>query len=96
MMHLAKQFLTNGTENVNIYMAMNNDDMDENLVMLGVLNILDLLYGEQIEIKQVYTPTEAFSHLSGMVQESTDSYGLTSTIAAVKSFLRYGKADMIV
>ena len=96
MMHLAKQFLTNGTENVNIYMAMNNDDMDENLVMLGVLNILDLLYGEEIEIKQVYTPTEAFSHLSGMVQESTDSYGLTSTIAAVKSFLRYGKADMIV
>ena len=96
MLKAAKNFMAEGTENINIYVAMNSDDMEENLIMLGVLNILDMLNGEQIEIRRVCTPTEAFTHLSGMIRESTETFDLTSMIAAVKTFLNYGKADMIV
>ncbi len=96
MLEAAKHFMAEGKENINIYVAMNSDDMEENLIMLGVLNILDMLNGEQIEIKRVCTPTEAFIHLSGLIRESTETYDVTSMIAAVKTFLNYGKADMIV
>lgn len=96
LLNAAKQFLAEGTENINIYMAMNSDDVEENLIMLGVLNILDMLNGEQIVIKRVCTPTEAFSHLTGLIRESTETYDLASTIVAVNTFLKYGKADLIV
>ena len=77
-------------------MALNNDNVEDNFILLGVLGILDMMNGEQIQIKRICTPTEASSHLAGLIQESTETYGLTSMSAAVKTFLKYGKADMIV
>ena len=83
-------------EDVDIYVAINNDDMTDNFVMMSILDILDTLYGEHIERKNVITATSAHYRLAGVVKDDTEAYGMSSLVAAVRAFLQYGKADMIV
>ena len=83
-------------DKVDIYIALNNDDMTDNFVMFSVLDILDTLYGDNIEVKKVFTTTSAHYRLAGMVRDDTEGYGITELVAAARTFLRYGKVDMIV
>ena len=83
-------------EEVHIYIALNNDDMTDNFVMFSILDILDTLYGDNVVVEKVYTTTNAHFRLAGMVRDDTEGYGITALVAAARTFLRYGKVDMIV
>ena len=96
LLSLADKFTEDGTGDINLYVAMNNDDMTDNFIMFGVLYILDMFNGDDIDIEGVYTPSDANHHLAGSIRESTANYSVSNLITAVNTFLKYGKADMIV
>lgn len=81
---------------VNIYIALSNDDMTDNFLILSILDILDTMYGKSVTVMNVLTTSDAHFQLAGMVRNDTEAYGITSLVAATKTFLKYGKVDMIV
>ena len=95
MMEYADIFNADSADKIGIYIAMNNDDMTDNFIMLGIMNILDMFNGDDANIEGVCTPTDATYRLSGMIRDNRDGYSLSYIITAVNTFLKYGKADMI-
>ena len=83
-------------EKVNIFIALNNDDMTDNFVMLSVLDILDTMYGSSVSVERVYTATNAHYRMTGMIRNDTEGYGIGSLVTGINTFLKYGKVDMIV
>ena len=96
LLDLSKEMASEEHGDVYLYLAMNNDDVTDNLVMIGALNILDALYGEKVEVARVCTSTNAYYRLVGRIRDDTESYGMANLVSATKAFLKYGKADMIV
>lgn len=83
-------------ENVDIYFAMNNDDMTDNLVLLSVLDIVDTMYGSNVSVRKVFTAENAHYRMAGMIRDDTEGYGMSALVTAIRAFLKYGKVDMIV
>ena len=83
-------------DTINLYTAMDNDDMTTNFNMLGVLDILDTLHGSKIEVKQVCSSADTQIRIAGIIRDNSDAYGIAGLVNAAKAFLRYGKADLIV
>ena len=89
-------FHAEGIDCFNIYMALNNDDMSDNFLMLGILDILDTLYGDKLKVIKVCSSTNAHYRLAGIIREDTEGYDIAGLVSAVRTFLKYGKADMMV
>lgn len=83
-------------DNVDIYIALNNDDMTDNFVLLSVLDILDTMYGDHVMVRRVCTATNAHYRMAGMLRDDTEGYGISALVTATKVFLKYGKVDLIV
>ncbi len=96
LLRLSGEIVPDDHDSVNIYFAPNNDDMTENFVMLGILDIVDTMYGSQVDVLKVCTSTNAHYRLAGTIRNDTEGYGMAALVTAVRTFLRYGKVDMIV
>ena len=77
-------------------MALNNNGMADNFVMLDVLDILDALHGSKVNVTRVCTSTNAHYKMAEMIRNDTKGYRMASLMAAKKAFLQYGKDDMII
>ena len=96
LMKLGQDIVAEKHDSINMYIALNNDDMTDNFVLLALLDILDTLYGSKFELIKVYTTTNAHYKLAGMIRDDSEGYGMASLVTASRAFLKYGKVDMIV
>ena len=96
LLNLADGFTSQNSEDIGIYVAMGNDDMTDNFIMLGVLDILDTILGSSVNVERAVTCTDAASRPAGVIQTNDRFYGILSLVNAERTFLRYGKADLIV
>ena len=83
-------------EEVELYVALNNDDMTDNYVLMNLLDILDMMHEDRVAVKHIFTTTEATNAIAGEIRDDTPSYGITELTAATRAFLKYGKVDMLV
>ena len=83
-------------KSVDIYIALNNDDMTDNFVLLSLLDILDAMYSSGVTVRKVWTATDAHYRMAGKIRDDSEGYGMSALVSATRAFLRYGKVDMIV
>jgi len=83
-------------DEIDIYVALNNDDMTDNFVLLSLLDILDSMYSGRVDVKRVITITNAHYRMAGMIRDDSESYGISALVSAARAFLQYGKVDLIV
>ena len=83
-------------EDVDIYVALNNDDMTDNYVLMNILDIIGTMHEDGITVKNTFTTTEATNAIAGEIRDDTTGYGITELAAATRAFLKYGKVDMLV
>lgn len=93
---LSKTLSMDAEEDIRIYVAMGSDEMMNNLLMLGELDILDMFSGNALDVKKVCTANDAHYRLAGMIEDNSDVFRLGELASATNTFLRYGKAGEIV
>lgn len=100
MDHMISQVLSivsSHEEGVNLYVALNNDDQTDNFVLLNILDMIKALPKSRVNIRNILTVSFAEANeLSGEIRDDTESFRITELVVAARTFLQYGRADLIV
>ena len=96
MLELVNAITAGHDEEVNLYVALNNDDQTDNFVLLNLIDIIDTLHGSQVTVKRILNTTGTDDGIAGWIRDDTVGFGITELVAAMRAFLQYGKVDMIV
>ncbi len=83
-------------EQVYLYVALNSDDMSDSYVLMNMLDMIDTMLGKDVDVIKTFTASREHNTLTGEIKDDTDSFGITELTAAIKTFMNYGKADMLV
>lgn len=83
-------------ERVDLYVALNNDDLTDNFVLLNVLDIIRVMPYTNVQVHEIMTTTSVSGELVGEIRDDTRVYGIMELVSATRTFLQYGRADMIV
>lgn len=81
---------------IELYVALNNDDMTDNYVLMNLLDIVQTMHDDRVTVKNIFTTTNAVNCLAGEIRDDTLGYGITELAAATRTFIKYGKVDMLV
>lgn len=84
------------TDEVNLYVALNSDDMTDNFVLISVLSIINTMPHNNTNICNVFTASGSHDMLAGEIRDDTEVYSISDLNAAFQTFLKYGKTDMII
>ena len=91
-----RDVITEGDEHINLYVSLNSDDAADSFVIMNMLDILNAMPGSRVTVKKVFTVASAHMEPTGEIHDDTAGFGITELASASRTFLRYGKADMIV
>lgn len=83
-------------EQVYIYIALNSDDMSDSYVLMNMLDMIDTMLDKDVEVIKTFTASRDHNTLTGEIRDDTNSFGISELTAAIKTFTKYGKADMLV
>ena len=96
LLKVSRQIEAENHDSINIYIAMNNDDMTDNFLMLGLLDMLYTMNSGKVDLKRICTCSDRHYKVAGRIRDDTEAFGMASLITAANIFLKYGKVDMIV
>ena len=81
---------------INLYVSLNSDDAADTFNVMNMLDILVSAPDSDVHLKKIFTVRIARGQLTGVISDDTSGFGVTELIHATRSFLTYGKADLIV
>ncbi len=91
-----KESVIDNQEEVNLYISFNSDDAADTFFVMNMLDILVTMPGSRVHLKKLYTLRNVPRQMAGIMYDCTEGFGFTELFHAIRSFLNYGKADMIV
>lgn len=83
-------------KNINLYVSLNSNDAADTFIVMNMLDILVSMPGKYVQLKKIFTVRGSVKRLAGSVRDDTYGFGVTELTHAIRAFLNYGKADMIV
>ena len=83
-------------EDIDLYVTLNSNDAADTFIVMSILDILVSMPGKHVHLKKIYTVRGSARSLAGSIRDDTNGFGVTELTHAIRSFLNYGKADMIV
>ena len=86
----------NGSDEINLYIALSNDAAVGAHLVLNMLDILIATPGSNVHLKKIYSVSESSGNLAGVIGDSTAMTRSTDLVAAAHAFLNYSKTDMLV
>lgn len=95
MMNMEKTIVKD-EEDINLYVVLNSDDAADTFIVLNILDILISMPESKVSLKKIFTVRSLQRRMAGIVRDDTDGFGVTELFHAIRAFLNYGKADMIV
>jgi len=94
MMTMEKS-IVEGKEDINLYVSLNGDDAADNFIVINMLDILISTPESMTRLKNIYTLHSLQRCMAGIIRDDTQVFGVSELFHAIRSFLNYGKADMI-
>ena len=91
-----KDSLIEDREEVNLYISLNSDDAADAFFVLNMLDILITMPKSGVHLKKLYTLRNVPKQMAGIIRDATEGFGFSELFHAIRVFLNYGKADMIV
>ena len=88
--------VTDRDDEINLYVCLNSDDAADSFIVMNVLNIVRTMGDGTVHVQKVFTVSGSHRALTGEIHDDTPSLGITELTMALRSFVRYGKADLIV
>lgn len=95
MMAMEKE-ITGEQEEINLYVLLNNDDAADTFFVMNMLDIMLTMPGSKTHLKKLFMIRNTPRQMAGIIRDDTEGFGFTKLFHAIRSFLNYGKADMIV
>ena len=83
-------------EEINLYVSLNSDDAADTFFVMNMLDIMLTMPGSKTQLKKLFTIRNTPWQMAGIIRDDTEGFGFTELFHAIRSFLKYGKADMIV
>lgn len=83
-------------EDINLYISLNSDDVADTYIVMNMIDILVSAPGSVVHLKKIFTAYSLHKRPAGLILDYTDAFGVTELIHAIRAFLNYGRADMIV
>ena len=79
-----------------LYICIQSDNVKDTLTLMNFLDIVKSMPGDKVNIKKVVTGTHTSEALYNDLSDDTELYGTSSLLAGTRSFLQYGKTDMLM
>jgi len=95
MMAMEKSIVEDA-EDINLYVTLNSDDAADTFIVLNMLDIMISMPESRVRLEKIYTVRSLQRRMTGIVRDDTEGFGLTELFHAIRAFLNYGRADMIV
>ena len=95
MMDIGKSVVEDN-EDVNLYITLNSDDAADTLIVMNMLDILTSMPESSVHLMKIFTIRRRQKRMTNIIRDDTDGFGVTELFHAIRAFLNYGKADMIV
>ena len=83
-------------DDYNVYVSLSNDSAVAAHLVLNMLNIQVSTPGSNIHLSKIFSVTEAYGNLTGLVADTTVVSMSTDLVVAAHAFLNYSKTDMLV
>lgn len=91
-----KDSIVEDKEDINLYITLNSDDAADSFVVMNMLDILVSMPQSKVRLQKIFTVRRPQRGMEGIVRDDTEGFGVTELFHAIRAFLNYGKADMIV
>ncbi|MBP3853126.1 MAG: hypothetical protein J6D18_00995, partial [Erysipelotrichaceae bacterium] len=85
---------TEGT--VDLYVALNNDNVTDTFVLMNIVDIIKSMPGDRIRLKKVITTTNDRDAFVNIIKDDTSDFAITNLVSAIQAFLKYGKVDLFL
>ena len=95
MMSMQKS-IVGDADDIDLFIALGSNDAPDNFLVMSMLDILVSMPGSGVHLKKLFTVRNAQGQLAGTISDDTGGFSVTSLVHAARSFLNYGKADLIV
>ena len=93
------QAIVGNDREINLYVSLHSEDASDSFVVMNMLEIMNSMPGHPVTVRKVFT-VESTNELVGEIHDDTTGFGISELVAAMvaanRTFLSYGKADMIV
>lgn len=83
-------------EDINLYVALNSDDAADTFIVLNMLDILISMPESNVLLNKIFTVRSPQGHMTGIVRDDTDGFGVAELFHGIRAFLNYGRSDMIM
>ena len=90
-----KNSIIEDQEDIDLYISLNSDDAADTFIVLNLVNILVTMPGSNVKLKKILSIRNIPGHMTGIIRDDTNGFDITELFHAIRSFLNYGKADMI-
>ena len=90
------QSIKDGDCDINLYISLGNGEASDGFNLINILDVLVSMPGSRVALKKLYTVHNPFLSLASEIHDDTNGFGITQLVHATRSFLNYGKADLIV
>ena len=87
---------TEEEDEFDFYICIQSDDAKDTFMLLNFMDIVKSLPGNNIKIKKVIAGTHTSEPFYNEISDDTELYGTSSLLAATRSFLQYGKTDLLM
>lgn len=91
-----EESITEDAEEIELYVTLNSDDAADTFIVLNMLDIMISMPESSVRLKKIYTVRSIQRRIAGIVRDDTDGFGVTELFHAIRAFLNYGRADMIM
>ena len=87
---------TSEEDEFDFYVCIQSDSVKDTFLLLNFLDIAKSMPGNRIKIKKVITGTHTAEEFYNEISDDTELYGTSALLAATRSFLQYGKTDLLM
>jgi len=93
---LASILEANPDRNIDICMCMQSEDAGDTFVLMNMMDIVKALPNSRVSVSSVISTTRTPDATANRIQDESKNYMMADLLAGTRSFLSYGKTDILM
>ena len=81
---------------IELYLAIQSDDARDNTILMNFIEAVRTMPGSNINIVQISTTSRRPYAIANRLSDDTDKFGVNELLAGARSFIKYGKTDILI
>ena len=85
-----------GELDIELYICILSEDASDSFALMNLMEIFKTLSNSHIKIKKIATALPLADEFANSITDDTELYSISDLIAGTRSFLKYGKTDLLM